>query len=79
MIKGSAKTPRVRKDGHVAEIRVLDVVNIGALALWQLLLRLQRQNETIKEKMEELHRKQTEFTAITENMRHRAARHIERG
>ena len=34
-----------------------------------LLLRLQRQNETIKEKMEELHRKQTEFTAITENMR----------
>ena len=26
---------RVRKDGHVTEIRVLDVVNIGALALWQ--------------------------------------------
>lgn len=33
-----------------------------------LFLRLERQNETIQEKMEELNRKQNEFTAITENM-----------
>lgn len=33
-----------------------------------LFLRLERQNETIQEKMEELNRKQHEFTAITENM-----------
>lgn len=33
-----------------------------------LLLRLERQNETIREKMEELRSKKEEFTAITENM-----------
>lgn len=33
-----------------------------------LFLRLEHQNETIQEKMEELNRKQNEFTAITENM-----------
>ncbi|MGN0478794.1 MAG: ATP-binding protein [Hominenteromicrobium sp.] len=33
-----------------------------------LFLRLEHQNETIREKMEELNRKQNEFTAITENM-----------
>ncbi len=33
-----------------------------------LFLRIERQNETIQEKMEELNRKQNEFTAITENM-----------
>lgn len=34
-----------------------------------LFLRIEHQNETIQEKMEELNRKQNEFTAITENMR----------
>ena len=33
-----------------------------------LLLRIEHQNQTIQEKMEELNRKQNEFTAITENM-----------
>lgn len=33
-----------------------------------LFLRIEHQNETIQEKMEELRAKQTEFTAITENM-----------
>ena len=60
-------------DGRVAPVNAIDLDHpmendvYGELS--PLLLRLQRQNETIKEKMEELHRKQTEFTAITENMR----------